>query len=209
MTVTLTDTVLYAGALLILFLTPGPVWVALIARAMAGGFNAAWPLALGVAVGDVVWPLLAILGISWVVSVYADFILVLRWVACLTFLAMGSLIIWSRERTIASDSRLTRPGMWAGFVAGVAVILGNPKAILFYMGVLPGFFDVGRLVLQDIALVCFLSVLVPLAGNFVMAGFIGQARRLLASRQAVARTNLIAGLLLIAVGVAIPFTQVA
>ena len=28
--------------------------------------------------------------------------------------------------------------MWAGFVAGLALILGNPKAILFYMGVLPG-----------------------------------------------------------------------
>ncbi|MYF88593.1 MAG: LysE family translocator [Boseongicola sp. SB0676_bin_33] len=209
MTVTLTDVALYSGALLILFLTPGPVWVALVARAMSGGFHSAWPLALGVAVGDVVWPLLAILGVSWVVSVYADFILVLRWVACLTFLAMGGLLIWSRERTIASDSRLARPGMWAGFVAGVAAILGNPKAILFYMGVLPGFFDVGRLAWQDIVLVCLLSVLVPLAGNFVLAGFIGQARRLLASRQAVARTNLIAGILLIAVGVAIPFTQVA
>ncbi len=209
MTVTLADVVLYSGALLVLFLTPGPVWVALVARAMSGGFHSAWPLALGVAVGDVVWPLLAILGISWVVSVYADFILVLRWVASLTFLAMGGLIIWSRERTVASDSRLTRPGMWAGFVAGVAVILGNPKAILFYMGVLPGFFDVGRLAWQDIALVCLLSVLVPLAGNFVLAGSIGQVRRLLASREAVARANLIAGILLIAVGLAIPFTQVA
>ncbi|MXX90427.1 MAG: LysE family translocator [Boseongicola sp. SB0677_bin_26] len=209
MTVTLADVVLYSGALLVLFLTPGPVWVALVARAMSGGFHSAWPLALGVAVGDVVWPLLAILGISWVVSVYADFILVLRWVASLTFLAMGGLIIWGRERTVASDSRLTRPGMWAGFVAGVAVILGNPKAILFYMGVLPGFFDVGRLAWQDIALVCLLSVLVPLAGNFVLAGSIGQVRRLLASREAVARANLIAGILLIAVGLAIPFTQVA
>ena len=31
----------YAGALLILFATPGPVWVALLARAMSGGFSAA------------------------------------------------------------------------------------------------------------------------------------------------------------------------
>lgn len=209
MTVTLTDAALYSGALLVLFLTPGPVWVALVARAMSGGFHSAWPLALGVAVGDVVWPLLAILGVSWIVSVYSDFILVLRWVACLTFLAMGGLIIWGRDRTIASDSRLTRPGMWAGFAAGIAAILGNPKAILFYMGVLPGFFDVGRLAWLDIALICLLSVLVPLAGNFVMAGFIGQARRLLASPQALARANLIAGVLLVAVGLAIPFTHVA
>jgi threonine/homoserine/homoserine lactone efflux protein len=31
--------------------------------------------------------------------------------------------------------------MWAGFISGVLIILGSPKAILFYMGVLPGFFD--------------------------------------------------------------------
>jgi hypothetical protein len=35
--------------------------------------------------------------------------------------------------------------MWAGFLAGLAVILGNPKAILFYMGMLPGFFDLRAL----------------------------------------------------------------
>ena len=61
MTISWVDAALYAGALFILFLTPGPVWVALIARAMSGGFRAAWPLAMGVVVGDVIWPLIAIL----------------------------------------------------------------------------------------------------------------------------------------------------
>ena len=30
--------------------------------------------------------------------------------------------------------------MLAGLLAGILVILGNPKAILFYIGILPGFF---------------------------------------------------------------------
>ena len=51
MTVTASGLVLYAGALLILFVTPGPVWVALLARSLSGGFAAAWPLAVGVALG--------------------------------------------------------------------------------------------------------------------------------------------------------------
>ena len=68
MTLQASDLALYAIALLILFLTPGPVWVALLARAIAGGFQAAWPLALGGALGDAIWPTLAILGVSWVVS---------------------------------------------------------------------------------------------------------------------------------------------
>ncbi|MBT8424324.1 MAG: LysE family translocator [Silicimonas sp.] len=206
MTISTTDALLYAGALLILFLTPGPVWVALTARALSGGFNAAWPLALGVVVGDVLWPLLAILGVTWIVSTFAGFMTVLRWVACLTFVTMGWLIIRNRDKTIATDSRLTRPGMWAGFLAGVAVILGNPKAILFYMGVLPGFFDLTRLTWSDIALICFLSLIVPLIGNLFLSLFIDRARRLLTSPRALRRTNVTAGVLLVVVGLVIPFT---
>jgi threonine/homoserine/homoserine lactone efflux protein len=141
MTVTADELLLYAGALLILFLTPGPVWVALTARALSGGFRQAWPLAVGVTVGDILWPLLAILGVTWLVSVWGGFLETLKWVAAGIFLWMGWLLIRHAAAPIAADGRLTRPGMWAGFAAGVAVIVGNPKAILFYMGVLPGFFD--------------------------------------------------------------------
>ena len=205
MTLSLTDMALYAGALTILFLTPGPVWVALVARALSGGFRSAVPLALGVVVGDIIWPLLAILGVSWILSVFADFMLVLRWVACAMFLGMGYLLIKNRAKTISSDSRLTKPGMWAGFLAGVAVIMGNPKAILFYMGVLPGFFDLTVLTWVDIVVICFLSLIVPLAGNLLLSLFIDRARRLLSSPQALARTNLWAGVALICVGLIIPF----
>lgn len=206
MTLSLTDMALYAGALFILFMTPGPVWVALIARAMSGGFHAAWPLALGVVVGDVLWPLLAILGVTWILSVYGGFLVALKWIACGTFLIMGWLVLKNADKTIASDSRLTRPGMWAGFLAGLAVIIGNPKAILFYMGMLPGFFDLTTLTSADIAMICFLSFIVPLGGNLILAGFIGQARKLLTSPTALKRMNVTAGWLLIGVGVVIPFT---
>ena len=174
MTVSEGELALYAGALLILFLTPGPVWVALTARALSGGFRAAWPLALGVVVGDVLWPFLAILGVTWIVTVFSGFMTVLRWVAALMFIVMGGLILRNADKTIASDSRLTRPGMWAGFVAGLAVILGNPKAILFYMGVLPGFFDLTALRWPDMVAIALLSAVVPLVGNLVLAAMLGQ-----------------------------------
>jgi threonine/homoserine/homoserine lactone efflux protein len=205
MTLTFGELALYAGALLILFLTPGPVWVALMARALTGGFHAAWPLALGVVVGDVLWSVLAILGISWILSVYGGFLELLRWVASGIFLFMGVMVIRKADRSIASDSRLTRPGMGAGFVAGLAVIIGNPKAILFYMGMLPGFFDLAALGWRDIAVIAALSAVVPLTGNVIMAMFIDRARRLLTSPRALRRTNLAAGFLLICVGLVIPF----
>lgn len=206
MTISASDLALYAGAVLILFLTPGPVWVALIARGVSGGFHAAWPLALGVVIGDALWPLAAIFGLSWITSVYAGFMDVLRWVAVAIFVLMGLALIRHADRAIAADSRLTRPGVAAGILAGMAVILGNPKAILFYMGVLPGFFDISGITGWDIAAIMAVSMIVPLAGNLLLAAFLGRARRLLQSPDALRRTNRISGALLVAVGGAIALT---
>jgi threonine/homoserine/homoserine lactone efflux protein len=206
MTTSASDLALYALALFALFLTPGPVWLALIARALSGGFRGAWPLALGVAVGDAIWPLLAVLGVSYLAGALTGALAVLKWVAAGVFIVMGALVIRAADRTVAADSRLTRPGLWAGFAAGLAVILGNPKAILFYAGVLPGFFDLAAFTAADIAAVVALSMVVPLLGNLLMGLFIGRARRLLSSPRAMRRANLASGAILIAVGLAIPFT---
>ena len=203
MTVSFTDLLFYAGALVVLFATPGPVWVALLARAMSGGFKAAWPLAIGVTIGDALWPLVAIYGLTWIVTQFSQFMAAMHWVAAITFVVMGILLIRNAGRGISSDSRLTKPGLWAGFATGVAVVVGNPKAILFYMGVLPGFFDLTRVTAPDIAAIIALSVAIPLTGNLALAASIDRARRLLTSPAALRRMNLTAGVLMIVVGITI------
>ncbi len=200
------DLLLYAGALVILFMTPGPVWVALLARSLAGGFQAAWPLAIGVAIGDIIWPLVAVLGVAWLVSEFAGFMDMLKWVAVIVFLIMGVLLIRNADHALDANSRLTRPGMWAGFVAGVAVIIGNPKAVLFYMGVLPGFFDLMQVTAADMAAICTLSFVVPLVGNLILAASVDRVRILLKSQMAIRRMNMTAGLLLVGVGLVIATT---
>ncbi|WP_417262496.1 LysE family translocator [Celeribacter sp.] len=205
MTITPGDLGLYAFALLILFLTPGPVWLAMLARALSGGFNAAWPLALGVVIGDVLWSLLAILGVSWIVSEFDGFLTVLRWVAVGMFLLMGALLIRNADKQIAADSRLTRPGMWAGFIAGLVVILGNPKAILFYMGFLPGFFDLSSLTVSDVVAICAISAVIPLVGNLILGASVGAVRKIMTSPKALRRMNISAGSLLIFVALILPF----
>jgi threonine/homoserine/homoserine lactone efflux protein len=204
-TVSLFDLLLYAGGMFALWAVPGPVWVALTARTLTGGFASAWPLAVGVAIGDAVWPLSAIFGLSWIQSVYGDFLVLLHWVAAVIFFVMGVLLL-RKSGVVAADSRLTRPGRLAGFLTGVAVVIGNPKAILFYMGMLPGFFDLGRINGWDIAAILLISASVPMLGNIGLALSIDRARRLLSSPQSVRRINVISGCLLIGVGVVIALT---
>ena len=205
MTVSLYEVLLYALGMAGLWAVPGPVWVALTARALSGGFAAAWPLAIGVALGDLIWPLAAILGLSWIVSSYGDLLSILRWVAAVIFLVMGTMLIRKPATALTADNRLTRPGLWAGFSVGVAAVVGNPKAILFYMGALPGFFTLERLTGPDIAVIITISAMVPMAGNLGLALFLDRARQLLSNPESLRRMNLASGILLIGVGLVIPF----
>ncbi|GAB4269433.1 MAG: LysE family translocator [Pararhodobacter sp.] len=206
MTVSMHELALYAGGMALLWMVPGPVWVALTARALSGGLSGAWPLAVGVALGDLIWPLCAIFGLSWILSVYGDFLNALRWIAAGVFMVMGLLLIRKPATALSADSRLTRPGIWAGFAVGVAAVVGNPKAILFYMGVLPGFFDLTHVTVPDIAAIITISAAVPMLGNLGLALFLDRARRLLRNPRAIARMNVGAGAMLILVGLVIPFT---
>lgn len=205
MTVTFWHLFVYAGGMAALWAVPGPVWVALIARTMSGGLAGAWPLAIGVALGDLIWPLAAVLGLTWIESVYGDFLAVLRWVAAVVFLFMGVMLIRKPVAAIGTDSRLTRPGVWAGLTVGLAAVLGNPKAILFYMGALPGFFDLSRLTGWDIAAIIAVSATIPMLGNLILALGVDRARKLLSSPAAMRRMNLGSGILLVCVGLLIPF----
>ena len=61
--------------------------------------------------------------------------------------------MWSKIETINLPNQLTRQGMLVGLIAGILVILGNPKANLFYIVILPGFFNVVGLQLIDVAVI--------------------------------------------------------
>lgn len=161
-----------------------------------------WPLAIS----SGRWPLVAVLGVAWLVSEFAGFMDVLKYVAVLVFMLMGAALIRNADHGLDANSRLTRPGRWAGFLAGVAVIVGNPKAALFYMGILPGFFDLSRVTPFDMVAICTLSFMVPLVGNLVLSISVDRVRGVLKSHAAVRRMNVIAGCLLIGVGVVIGLT---
>ena len=120
MTVTLWELMVYTAGMAALWAVPGPVWVALLARSLSGGFASAWPLAVGVVLGDLMWPAIAIFGLSWIVSVYSDLLTVLKLVAAVTFGVMGLLLLRKSGSLSGADSRLTRPGRLAGFLTGIA-----------------------------------------------------------------------------------------
>ena len=208
MTITLLEIALYAFALAVLVLTPGPVVVATIAKTLTSGWRSAMPLAAGVSLVDVLWPLLAILGLSALVQANADILQVMRYVG-------GAILIWMGWRLIAGskqalktdpDPALMRRSAWQSFMAGVLVNLGNPKSIVFFIGILPNLFDMTTLIWVDIAIILGLSALVPFLGNIVWAAAAHSARRFLKSTKAVRRVNQASGGALVGAGAFIAAT---
>ena len=194
---------LYFLALVILFFTPGPVWVALIARTVSGGAKSSISLALGVSLGDMLWPFVVYFSLSLLISLYSDILLIFRYVASFVLILMGLQIIYLRNKTLSEDHRLTKSGFIAGFYAGFIAVTANPKASLFYMTLLPGFFNFELIRIVDVCLISLLSFSIPMIGNILMILFVAKVRSLLSSPYAVRMTNLISGILLIFVGISI------
>ena len=179
------------------------MWVALIARTVSGGAKSSISLALGVSLGDMLWPFVVYFSLGLLISVYSDILLVFRYFASFVLILMGLQIIYARNKALSEDHRLTKSGFIAGFYAGFIAVTANPKASLFYMTLLPGFFNFELIGLLDVCLISLLSFSVPMIGNILMILFVVKVRSLLSSPYAVSVTNIISGILLIFVGLSI------
>jgi threonine/homoserine/homoserine lactone efflux protein len=113
---------------------------------------------------------------------------------------MGLLLIINSKKIFSENSHLTKPGHWAGFIAGFSAVLANPKASLFYMTLLPNFFDFNKINFLDILFICCLSAFVPMVGNLILAGALGKIKKYLLSSSAILKMNIFSGIALIIVG---------
>ena len=206
MTITSPQLILYFGALVILFLTPGPVWIAIIARAVSGGTKSALALTLGVSLGDLLWPIIVFLGLGFLISVYADILILIRYLAALILAIMGLQIILTTQKKLSPNEKLTKSGFLAGFSAGFIAVTANPKAALFYLTLLPGFFDFTKIGPLDLAVISVVSFSVPMIGNVLMILFLSRVRNFISSPNSIRVTNVVSGILLMIVGLIIVLT---
>ena len=204
MSISFSDLIFYAFGIFVLFLTPGPVWIAIISRSITGGLSGAAPLAAGVAIGDIIWPTIAIAGSAALAASYANLLLYLKYLAVIIFVVLGINLINNQDSKIGSQNlKLSKSRELAGFTAGLLVIIGNPKAALFYLGILPGFFNLSKLTIADCITIALVSSLIPFLGNLTLAVMVEKSREILGSAAAVRKLNILSGCLLIFVGLLI------
>jgi len=143
----------------ILAVTPGPGVFATVARSLASGFGHAAVVAAGIVCGDLIFLLLAIYGLSSIAELLGDFFLVVKYSGGLYLIFLG-LRIWLSPPEPAKIKRIQGLSRKKNFISGLAITLGNPKVILFYLGFLPTFLDLEHLDNLDILLTAAIVCLV-------------------------------------------------
>lgn len=126
----------FAIAVLVIELTPGPNMAWLAALSLAEGRRAGWVATAGIGIGLALNAMLAALGLVELLSVRPGLLSGLRWagVALMLWLAWQA---W-READLTPDAP-KRGGIGRHFASGLLVNLFNPKALLFFVVVVPPF----------------------------------------------------------------------
>lgn len=193
------------GTMFILAVAPGPSDIAIVARSIAAGLRPGLLMVGGIVVADMLFILLAVYSLSEVATALGGLFTFIK-IACglyLIWLGMGP---WRTASDPATDIEAS-PATHTDFLTGLFITLGDPKAILFYLGLLPAFIDLQQITPADIAIIVLIATLVVGGVKSGYAFFAHRATALLSNRTLRRTIDRLAGLVLMGTGLFLILTE--
>ncbi len=143
--------------------TPGPAVLYVVSTTLARGPRAGFAGALGIVACNFFYFLLSALGVAAVIVASARLFTVLKWLgaAYLVYLGLKMLIARSASAQAApARGRAAAPG---ALLRGFGVQAANPKALAFFVALLPQFIDPRAAVGMQIAILAVTSNVIEIA----------------------------------------------
>lgn len=196
---TLLNLLTFAAAMFFLAASPGPGVFATLARALASDFSHAAVLVLGIVLGDIIFLLLAIYGLSSMAEILGSFFTFVKYAGGLYLIYLGVKIWRSKPRN--KQVMGVREDSWGkNFFSGLSITLANPKVIFFYLGFLPTFVDLTSLTSLNV-LAISIVVVVVLGSVLLSYAFLAtRASRLITTKRNQTRLNRCAGSVMVTAG---------
>lgn len=179
---------IFAGALVVAAGSPGPSIAALVARVISGGWRGVLPFLAAMWIGEAIWLSLAVFGLAFVAQTFHLAFVAVKWlgVAYLAYLAWK---MWTAPVSVSEGDMPRADSAAKLFFAGMAVTLGNPKIMMFYLALLPAIIDLGGVTLAGWAELTLTMAAVLIAIDLAWVFAAAQARKLLRSPRAVPIAN--------------------
>ncbi|MEQ1943816.1 LysE family translocator [Mesorhizobium sp. VNQ89] len=184
----LTSLLIFAGALIVAAGSPGPSIAALVSRVIAKGFRDVFSFLAAMWIGEAIWLSMAVFGLAFVAQTFHLAFVVVKWVG-VAYLARLAWKMWTAP-VVVRDGAMPREDSPAKlFLAGMAVTLGNPKIMMFYLALLPTIIDLGSVTILGWVELTLTMALVLIAIDLTWVIAAAQARRLLKSERAMRIAN--------------------
>lgn len=187
------------GIMLVLGSIPSVSVLVVSARSAAFGFIHGVFTTLGIVVGDIVFILIAILGIAVLAETMGSLFVLVKYLGGAYLIWLGIMLWRSKSKSVEAE-RIIESSLLSSFMTGLLITLGDQKAILFYLGFFPVFFDLSTISYIDTGIVIVIATVSIVVLKLVYAYFADRAS-LLKSSKAYQYINIVAGSILIAVGV--------
>jgi len=184
----LSSLLIFAGALMVAAGSPGPSIAALVARVLSGGWRGVLPFLAAMWIGEAIWLSLAVWGLAAIAESLQLLFTVIKYlgVAYLLYLAWH---MWFAPAGLKGEALPAGRSGRKLFAAGMAVTLGNPKIMIFYLALLPAIIDLSTITLAGWAELTATMLAVLTAVDLGWALLAAQARRLLRTPRAVRTVN--------------------
>src|SRR3954466_7591992 len=186
----LTSLLIFAAALFVAAGSPGPSIAALVARVISKGFRDVFPFLLAMWIGEGIWLSLAVFGLAVVAQTFHFAFVVVKW-AGVAYLAYLAWKMWTAPVDASAGEMPREDSAGKLFFAGMAVTLGNPKIMMFYLALLPTIIDLASVTVLGWAELTVTMALVLIGVDLAWAAAAAQARRLLKSSRAMRIANCI------------------
>ncbi len=195
---TLSTAMALLGAMVILAAIPSISVLAVSTRAASAGLIHGIFTAIGIVVGDIVFIVIAIWGLSFLAETMGNFFAVIKYGggAYLIWLGIG---LWRSPAAAMDAAAVSQPSLLSSFLTGLLITLADQKAIFFYLGFFPAFLDLEQMTLVDTGLIIAIAI-VAVGGVKLGYALLGDRARWLMRSQARQLINRGAGAVMMAVG---------
>ena len=187
-------------AILIFGVTPGPGVLAVLARALVNGARGCIFLSLGMAISDIVYLILACMGLAVVAQEWGNVFLVVRLTGAAYLIYMGYRLWMTPVTTQENTEKTAEAGKLASFIQVFLISASNPKVILFYIAFLPTFMDVTILSPADVLVASVLTLAGLMLGLMLIASGAAKAGGYVTSSRSMRRVNKISGSIMVGAG---------
>lgn len=174
--------------------TPGPGIAAVIARSLAHGFKGAPAFVAGFIVGDLVWFGIAATGLAALARTAEAVFVGIKWAGVVYLLYLAWKLWTAPAERVAVNEGDDRQHGWRAFIASLMLTLANPKAVLFFLALLPTVVDLTTINLVTFTEISLAIVILMPAVLFSYVFLAARARQMFTTPKSVRRLNRGSGL---------------